>query len=1086
LIRRDDRIGVLFFTSAPFLGGAVFGLRCIARLLDRKRFCPVVALPEGAAELIDFFRSEDVVIAPIRTRPLARWSPAGALDLARTVNELARVCREHRIHIFYSNSPRALLLGPLLRAHTGVKFVWNVAMFGQPWYLHLLARSADVATCVSRAVYREFGARTNMRVIYVGAFTEKLSPEQCRMRRTALRAELGIPESTVVLGCVANLQYWKGIHVLLDALAIASRAVPEVLLVHLGGGVPGYSGYAKQIDARIAALGLAPRIRRLGFRPDAYRYYPVFDLLVHVPVIEGRHGASEAFGSPVAEAMGYRLPVIASRLGGPAEIVEEGVTGELIEPGNCRALAEKIMALARDPGRRSRLGAAGYARYLEHFTIEREVRDYERLYLELVAPDGAPSPAALPPPRSADESRTPGDARVCNGKSRGVAALTSSDSRIGVLYLTTAPFLGGAVYGLRSIVRYLDRRRFRPVVALPEAVGEVIEFFRGEDVTIAPIRTRALARWSPTTALDLARTVGELARVCREHNLRVFHSTSPRAAVLGPLLRARTGVKFVWQIAMLGQPWWSHALARFPNRAACVSAAVYREYGARKNMRVIHNGPWTEGLTESQCRERRLALRAELGIPEDTLVVGSVANLQFWKGIHVLLDAFAIAARAMPEIRLVHLGGLAPGYEKYAQQIDAQIAALGLAPRLLRLGFRRDAHRYYPVFDLFVHVPVTEGRHGSTESFGHSVAEAMGYRLPVIASRLGGPAEIVEEGVTGELIEPGDSRELAEKLIALLRDPERRDSMGAAGYARYREHFTIEREVRDYERLYLELLPPNGAPAAAFSSEPPQGRADFRAHWQRLDADTCFSNKMRLAELEQLPFVALLEKLLEDSPAPPRVLEIGAGSAAASRLLASRVNARVVALDLLPEAVRVARRLLPPESDGRPSLLAADVFRAPFADASFDLVFSQGLVEHFSDPLGVLAAHARLVKPGGWLVINVPQALNPYTLFKHWKMRRGAWPPGWETEYSPRGLARLAPPLGLESIALDGHGSFFRMVVSRGLRPVLPDSAQALLIRAADAAGRLLGSHLRAWTSMNVIACFRKPPGAATSQRVAA
>jgi glycosyltransferase involved in cell wall biosynthesis/SAM-dependent methyltransferase len=664
--------------------------------------------------------------------------------------------------------------------------------------------------------------------------------------------------------------------------------------------------------------------------------------------------------------------------------------------------------------------------------------------------------------------------------------MSRADDRIGVLFFTSAPFLGGAVYGLRSIVRNLDRARFRPVIAVPQESAEVIHFFREADVRIVPIRARPLSRWSPASLFGIASTVRELARVCREYDLRIFHSTSPRAAVLGPLLRARTGVKFVWQIAMLGQPRWSHALARLPDGVACVSNAVCREYGARKNMRVIHNGPWTEGLTESECRERRHELRAELGIAEDALVVGSVANLQYWKGIHVLLDGFAQAARQMPEVFLVHLGGSAPGYADYARQIDAQIAALGIAPQMLRLGFRPDAHRYFPVFDLFVHVPVTEGAHGCTEAFGHSVAEAMGYRLPVIASRIGGPAEIVDEGVTGALIVPGDARDLAGKIVALLRDPARRLQMGAAGYARYCQRFTIQHEVREYERLYLELLCGNSAPQVFASPQPAHGRGDFRAHWRRLDSDAGFAAKMRLAEVEQRPFVALLEEFLREAPAPPRVLEVGAGCASASRLLSQRLDARVVAFDVLPEAVRVARRLLAPETNGHLALLAADVFRAPFSAESFDLVFSQGLIEHFPDPRAILEAHARLVKPGGSLIINVPQTLNPYTLFKRWQMRQGTWPPGWETQFSPRALVRAAQPLGLETVALDGHGSFLRMAAARALRPVLSAAAQARMIRFFDAADRLLGARLRAWTSMNVIGCFRKPSAAARARSAAA
>jgi hypothetical protein len=101
-------------------------------------------------------------------------------------------------------------------------------------------------------------------------------------------------------------------------------------------------------------------------------------------------------------------------------------------------------------------------------------------------------------------------------------------------------------------------------------------------------------------------------------------------------------------------------------------------------------------------------------------------------------------------------------------------------------------------------------------------------------------------------------------------------------------------------------------------------------------------------------------------------------------------------------------------------------------------------------------------------------------------MRRGAWPPGWETQYSPRSLERLAEPLGLERVALDGHGSFLRMATGRALRPVLSAAAQARLIRLFDSADGLLGARLRAWTSMNVIGCFRKPPVATRARSAAA
>ena len=658
------------------------------------------------------------------------------------------------------------------------------------------------------------------------------------------------------------------------------------------------------------------------------------------------------------------------------------------------------------------------------------------------------------------------------------SAVNSSDPRIGVMYLTSAPFPGGALYGLRSIVRQLDRKRFRPVVVLPEERAELADFFRGADVELATLRTRSLNRPSPLVAWDLGRAAWELAGLVRKYKVEVLHSTAPRAAVLGPVVRQLTGVKFVWQIAMLGMQGHAHFLARFADRAPCVSRAVYEEFGRRPNMQVVYNGPWTEGLRPEELFARRRELRQQLRIAEDALVVGSIANLQYWKGIHILLEAFARVARQLPGTQFVHLGGPVPGYEAYAGEIDAMYERLALGSRVRRLGFREDAYRYYPVFDLFVHTPVCEGKYRTTEAFGHTVAEAMGYRLPLIASRLGGPAEIVEEGVTGELVEPENGEELAEKILALLADPERRRRMGEAGYARYRRCFTIEREVDHYQRIYEELAADRRRVKDPRETSGKPKTWGFHGYWKRVLAEEDSVTNKGLHEIELAPFARFLERALQARDSiPARVLEVGAGRATASRLLAEQYQGTFCALDIVPEAVAVARRAM--ENGRQPTvhLIVADVQRAPFPAETFDLVFSQGLIEHFEDPFPMLMAHVALVKLGGWLVLSVPQKYNLFTLYKRWRMRRGEWPPGWETEYSAGQLAALGRRFGVEVWDLDGHGTFLRLVAHRLLRRVVSAPFLAGMVRAFDDGDRLLGKRLRARLCQNLIVSFRKPGG---------
>lgn len=250
--------------------------------------------------------------------------------------------------------------------------------------------------------------------------------------------------------------------------------------------------------------------------------------------------------------------------------------------------------------------------------------------------------------------------------------------------------------------------------------------------------------------------------------------------------------------------------------------------------------------------------------------------------------------------------------------------------------------------------------------------------------------------------------------------------------------------------------------------------AGFQGHWQRLLDDPEFDRKMTLAEVEQAPFVKLLDGCLADGDAPCRVLEVGAGSATACRSLASHRDGTFCALDIVAESMQVARRAMQRASRSTVQFVVGDVFQAPFPGNSFDLVFSQGLIEHFKDPNPIFEAHVHLVRPGGWLVIRVPQKYNLFTLYKGWRMTRGIWPPGWETEYSMRDLVALGRRHGLSFSHGDGYGSFFQMVGVRLLRNVLSTASLASLIHMSNGIDHCLGSWARARLCLEVAACFRK------------
>ena len=166
-------------------------------------------------------------------------------------------------------------------------------------------------------------------------------------------------------------------------------------------------------------------------------------------------------------------------------------------------------------------------------------------------------------------------------------------------------------------------------------------------------------------------------------------------------------------------------------------------------------------------------------------------------------------------------------------------------------------------------------------------------------------------------------------------------------------------------------------------------------------------------------FLAALERHLM-RVRPFRVLEVGCGSAIDLAILAKRVpGVQPIGLDISAQGLRVAKTFLG-YFGGPFGLCRGDTFSLPFADESFGMVFSQGLLEHFRDPSSALREQVRVLAGGGILVINVPQRLTGYTLHKRHAIRRGTWPWGWETEYTAGELVVMGRRHGLKSLEFFG------------------------------------------------------------------
>ncbi len=194
-----------------------------------------------------------------------------------------------------------------------------------------------------------------------------------------------LPHQAPVVGNVAALVPHKGQRHLIDAARLVLPDVPDARFVILGEGE-----LREHLERQVHEHRLEKHVLLPGFRTDVLGCMKGFDLFVMSSVTEG-------LGTSILDAMACGRAVVATRTGGIPEIVEDGTTGRLVPPRDDRAMADAILAMLRDPALRDRLGAAGRARVLERFTVERMVAETAAVYARVAGTPHAgdtASPAA--------------------------------------------------------------------------------------------------------------------------------------------------------------------------------------------------------------------------------------------------------------------------------------------------------------------------------------------------------------------------------------------------------------------------------------------------------------------------------------------------------------------------------------------------------------------------------------------------------------------------------------------------------------------------------------------------------------------
>lgn len=371
------------------------------------------------------------------------------------------------------------------------------------------------------------------------------------------------------------------------------------------------------------------------------------------------------------------------------------------------------------------------------------------------------------------------------------------------------PVFGGPHNEVLRLGGPLAERGWEPLVVLPQEPGTAVERLEsaGIEVVQTPLhRLRATAQPSHHVRMAAAfqDEVSAIRRLIVERGIDLVvigGLVNPHGAVAARL----EGVPIVWQIVDTRPPFLVRRTLtllalRLSDAVMFNGRALIRSHVGRRPLDIPYTvyDPPVDTALFTVSSERKRETRSLLGIPDDALVVGTVANLNPQKGLEFFIRAASIMYRVLPGTRFVSVGAHHETHRDYTERLESELSSSGI-PRehFIFAGGRSDIEKFYPAMDvkLITSVPRSEGT-------TTTAAEAMACGLPVVATDVGAVREVVEDGVTGFIVPPRDAKALARYALRLLEDDDLRSDISLAARRRSVERFDISVCIHKYVRVF--------------------------------------------------------------------------------------------------------------------------------------------------------------------------------------------------------------------------------------------------------------------------------------------
>lgn len=377
-----------------------------------------------------------------------------------------------------------------------------------------------------------------------------------------------------------------------------------------------------------------------------------------------------------------------------------------------------------------------------------------------------------------------------------------------ILFIHQSAELYGSDKTLLLLMKYIDKKKFYPVVILPNN-GPLKEELEKEniEVIILPVIKLHRKMFTPKNILlcinQIKNGFSELNILQKKYNFEIIYSNT-LAVLLGYLFAKKKGIKHIWHVhEIIESP---KIVAKFFNFLLNSKSNSYTIYNSqatasfwesiskkKDNYKVITNG--LEIPSKDVLPLETTHVRENLFMVNNELVIGLVGRINRWKGQFILLEAFKYLTKKHSNLKLIFIGSTTENQSYILEELESNINTYNLKEDVKIIPFQSNITKIWSAIDIAI-VPSTE-----PEPFGLVAVEAMLAKKPVIASNHGGLTEIIKNNETGFLFEPNNVQELSEAIDKLIRNEELRKEMGISGYKRVIEKFSIQKYVSNIEKI---------------------------------------------------------------------------------------------------------------------------------------------------------------------------------------------------------------------------------------------------------------------------------------------